>query len=145
MEKVFDIYIRTTPERLWEAITDKETRKRYTFQPPPGMEPGGFAEGGTVESDPPHRLVETMEAHWSPEVESHPETRITYEILPWGDEITGLRVTHGELEDDASEELYGGWPHILSSLKSLLETGEPLNLQVPPEAVERWRAERGAV
>jgi uncharacterized protein YndB with AHSA1/START domain len=143
MEKVFEIYIRTTAERLWEAITDEEARKRYSFQPPPGMEPGDFATGETVESDPPHRLVQTMQPRWSPEVASHPPTRITYEIRPWRDGIVGLRVTHGDLEEDASGEIYGGWPHILSSLKSLLETGEPLKLTIPPEAVEQWQASRG--
>ncbi|MGB2875184.1 MAG: SRPBCC domain-containing protein [Gaiellaceae bacterium] len=142
MEKVFEIYIRTTPERLWKAVTDRETRQQYSFQPPPGMEPGDFGSGETVEEDPPHRLVETMKAHWSPEVERHPETRITYEIIPFREGVVGLRVTHSDLEADASDELYGGWPHILSSLKSLLETGEPLDLQVPPEAVEQWQASK---
>jgi uncharacterized protein YndB with AHSA1/START domain len=144
MEKVFEIYIRTTPERIWEAIADEETRKRYTFQPPPGVELGEFASGETVESDRPRRLVETMTARWSPDVEREGETRITYEILPWGDEITGLRVTHGDLSEDANPEIYGGWPQILSSLKSLLETGEALKLEIPQEAVEEWQAARGA-
>ncbi len=141
MDKVFDIYVRTTPERVWEAITDDEIRRQYTFQPPPGLE-GNFASGETVESDPPRRLVETMKAEWSPEVARHPATTITWQIEPWREGICHVRVTHGGLEDGASEELYGGWPHILSSLKSLLETGEALDLRVPTEAVERWRAEK---
>lgn len=140
MEKVFDIYIRTTPEELWNAITDEGTRKQFTFQPPDGLEEGEFATGETVETEEPHRFVQTMDPHWSPEVESHPPTRITWEIRPWQEGAVGLRVTHGDLREDASEEIYGGWPHILSSLKSLLETGEPLDLRVPDEAVEEWRA-----
>jgi hypothetical protein len=86
--------------------------------------------------------VQTMKARWSPEVEAHPETRITWEVNPWANEIVGVRVIHGGLEDDAPGEIYGGWPHILSSLKSMLETGEPLNLRIPPEAIEEWRAAR---
>ena len=141
MEKVFEVWIRTTPERLWEAITDSEIRKQYTFNPPPEMDPDSFATGETVEEDPPRRLVQTMKALWSPEVERYPATTITYEIEPRG-EMCQLRVTHSGLTEDMSDEIWGGWPMILSSLKSLLETGESLNLQIPPEAIEQWRAMR---
>jgi uncharacterized protein YndB with AHSA1/START domain len=143
MEKVFEVWIRTTRERLWEAISDGEIRKQYTFNPPPGMDAESFATGEDVEVDPPHRLVQTMKAHWSPEVESYPATTITYEIQPRG-EICCLRVTHGGLTEDMSGEIWGGWPQILSSLKSLLETGESLHLEIPQEAVEQWQAEKGA-
>jgi DNA-binding transcriptional ArsR family regulator len=142
MEKVFEVWIRTTPERLWEAISDGEIRKQYSFNPPPELSEDEFATGETVESDPPHRLVQTMKAHWSAEVEEYPATTITYEINPRGD-MCQLRVTHSDLTEDMSDEIWGGWPMILSSLKSLLETGEPLNLEVPPEAVEQWRASKG--
>lgn len=108
------------------------------------MEPGEFASGEIVEKEEGRRLVQTMKAHWSPAVERHPEMRITQELLPWREGVVGLRVTHGDLEEDAPAELYGGWPHIISSLKSLLETGEPLDLRVPDEAVEQWRAEKEA-
>src|SRR5438445_6402669 len=67
MEKVFEVWIRTTPKRLWEAISDGEIRKQYTFNPPPGMDAESFATGEDIEVDPPHRLVQTMKAHWSPE------------------------------------------------------------------------------
>jgi DNA-binding transcriptional ArsR family regulator len=143
MEKVFEVWIRTTPERLWEAISDEEVRKQYTFNPPPGMSEEEFATGETVESDPPNRLVQTMKAHWSAEVEQYPPTTITYEINPRG-EMCQLRVTHSDLTEDMSDEIWGGWPMILSSLKSLLETGESLHLEIPREAVEEWRATKGA-
>ena len=143
MEKVFEVWIRTTPERIWEAITDNEIRKQYTFNPPPGMDPSSFATSEDVEVDPPHRLVQTMKAHWRPEIESYPATTITYEIQPRGD-ICMLRVTHGGLTDDMSAEIWGGWPQILSSLKSLLETGESLHLEIPQAAFEEWQAEREA-
>jgi DNA-binding transcriptional ArsR family regulator len=120
MEKVFEVYIKTTPERLWEAITDGETRRKYTFGAPPP------AEGSVQESDPPHRLVETMVALWSEEVKAEGRSRITWEIEPVGTSCK-LTLTHDELKEGANDELYGGWPMILSGLKTLLETGELLD------------------
>jgi uncharacterized protein YndB with AHSA1/START domain len=142
MEKVFEVWIRATPEQIWEAITDPEIRRQYTFNPPPELEPESFATGEDVEVEPPHRLVQTMKANWSPEVASYPATTITYEIQPRGD-ICQLRVTHSGLTEGMSDEIWGGWPQILSSLKSLLETGESLHLEIPAQAVEQWRAEKG--
>jgi DNA-binding transcriptional ArsR family regulator/uncharacterized protein YndB with AHSA1/START domain len=120
MEKVFEIYIKTTPERLWEAIADGETRRKYTFGAPPP------AESTVVESDPPKRRVETMVALWSDEVKAEGQSRITWEIEPVGTSCR-LTVTHDELREDANPQLYGGWPMILSGLKTLLETGELLD------------------
>jgi uncharacterized protein YndB with AHSA1/START domain/DNA-binding transcriptional ArsR family regulator len=139
MEKVFEIYIRTTPERLWEAITDREIRSRYQFGSvvasdwTPGSRvevshpgaPGLLGEGVNVEVDPPHRLVQTMVALWSDEVKGEGTTRVTWEIEPVGDSCR-LTLTHDELREGASPELYGGWPMILSGLKTWLETGERL-------------------
>lgn len=142
MEKVFEIYIRTSPEKLWEAISDPEIRRRYTFPAPEGIEPDEFASGETVEVEEGKRRVETMRALWSPEVAAHPETTITQELIPWREGVVGLRVTHGGLQEDAPAEIYGGWPHIVSSLKSLLETGEPLDLRIPDDAVAEWRGQR---
>jgi DNA-binding transcriptional ArsR family regulator len=120
MEKVFEIYIKTTPERLWEAITDPEMRRKYTFGAPPP------AESETLESDPPRRLVQTMHALWSEEVKAEGPSRITWEIEPVGTSCQ-LRVIHDELREGANPQLYGGWPMILSGLKTLLETGELLD------------------
>jgi len=138
MEKVFEIYIRTTPERLWEAITDPEIRSRYTFgarisaDVTPGSRfeqrtPTGalLGEGVNVEVDPPRRLVTTMVALWSEDVRSEGTSRITWEIEPVGDSCR-LLVTHDQLREGANEELYGGWPMILSGLKTWLETGQLL-------------------
>ena len=136
---VFEIYIKTTPERLWEAITDREMRARYSFGV--GTEsdwsegstyrssvPGviDIAEGENVEVDPPRRLVQTFNALWSDEVRSAGTSRVTWEIEPVGDDSCRLIVTHSELRKGASGEIYGGWPQILSGLKTLLETGEDL-------------------
>ena len=139
MEKVYEIYIRTTPERLWEAITDPEIRSKYHFgsQVTSDWQPGGrfemgnakhgivLGEGTNVEVDPPRRLVQTMTALWGDEVKAEGETRITWEIEPVEDSCR-LTVTHDQLREGANEQLYGGWPMILSGLKTWLETGELL-------------------
>jgi uncharacterized protein YndB with AHSA1/START domain len=146
VEKVFEVYIRTTPERLWEAITDSDTRSSYSFGFPIKSDwtPGGryemlsfdgnevWAEGENLELEPPRRLVQTLIPHWDEEVEGEPATRITWEIEPLGD-VCRLRVTH-EITETTHGEVYGGWPMILSSLKSLLETGETLPLPGPDPA-----------
>jgi uncharacterized protein YndB with AHSA1/START domain len=139
MEKVFEIYIRTTPERLWEAITDPEIRSKYNFGArvasdwTPGSRfemshagaNGLLGEGENLEVDPPRRLVQSMVALWSDEAKSEGTSRVTWEIEPIGDSCR-LTVTHDQLRDGANEELYGGWPMILSGLKTWLETGELL-------------------
>jgi uncharacterized protein YndB with AHSA1/START domain len=139
VEKVFEIYIRTTPERLWAAITDPEIRSKYQFgnrvssdftpgsrfeMSHPGA-PGLLGEGENLEVDPPRRLVQSMLALWSDEVKSEGTSRITWEIEPVGDSCR-LTVTHDELREGANDELYGGWPMILSGLKTWLETGQLL-------------------
>jgi uncharacterized protein YndB with AHSA1/START domain len=139
MEKVFEIYIKTTPERLWEAITDPEMRSKYNFgaQVNSDWTPGSrfemnhlaanvvLGEGENLEVDPPRRLVQSMVALWSDDVKNEGTSRITWEIEPVGDSCR-LTVTHDELREGANAELYGGWPMILSGLKTLLETGESL-------------------
>ena len=139
MEKVFEIYIRTTPERLWEAITDSEIRSKYSFglgissDWTPGsrfemthpVTGDAFGEGENLEIDPPRRLVQSMVALWSDEVKSEGTSRITWEIEPVGDSCR-LTVTHDQLREGANNQLYGGWPMVLSGLKTWLETGELL-------------------
>jgi uncharacterized protein YndB with AHSA1/START domain/DNA-binding transcriptional ArsR family regulator len=137
MKKIFEIYIKTTPERLWKAITDTEMRRKYTFgatvtsdwTPSSRYEGvGGGApifEGENLQIDPPRRLVQSFRALWGADVKSEGTSRVTWEIEPIGDSCL-LRVTHDELREDANSQIYGGWPMILSGLKTLLETGETL-------------------
>jgi uncharacterized protein YndB with AHSA1/START domain len=139
MEKVYEIYIKTTPERLWEAITDSEARRKYNFGVgvqsdwTPGSPytaahphgPGTLLEGENLEVEPPHRLVQSFTALWSDDVKREGASRVTWEIEPIGDSCR-LTVTHDQLREDANAEIYGGWPQILSGLKTLLETGETL-------------------
>jgi uncharacterized protein YndB with AHSA1/START domain len=137
MEKVYEIYIHTTPERLWEAITDPEIRSKYNFGAhvssdwTPGSRiemshPGGLlGEGENLEVDPPHRLVHTLVALWSDDVKREGSTRVTWQIEPIGDSCR-LTVTHDQMREGANDQIYGGWPMILSGLKTWLETGELL-------------------
>jgi uncharacterized protein YndB with AHSA1/START domain len=139
MEKVFEIYIRTTPERLWDAITDSEIRAKFQFgnrvestwapgsayqvtNPRAG---GVLIEGENVDVDPPRRLVQTARALWGEDVQREGTTRVTWEIEPVGDSCR-LTVTHDQLREDANAQLFGGWPMILSGLKTWIETGETL-------------------
>jgi uncharacterized protein YndB with AHSA1/START domain/DNA-binding transcriptional ArsR family regulator len=137
MEKVFEIYIKTTPQRLWQAITDTGMRRKYNFgavvtsdwtpgSPYQGV--GGEApifEGENLEVDPPRRLVQSFRALWGEDVKREGTSRVTWEIEPVGDSCL-LKVTHDQLHEGANNQLYGGWPMILSGIKTLLETGEIL-------------------
>jgi uncharacterized protein YndB with AHSA1/START domain len=137
MEKMFEIYIKTTPERLWQAITDPEMRRKYTFGAvvtsnwKKGSRYEGVGqgtpifEGENLEVDPPRKLVQSFRALWDEDVKREGASRVTWEIAPVGDSCR-LTVTHDQLRDGANGQLYGGWPMILSGLKTLLETGELL-------------------
>jgi uncharacterized protein YndB with AHSA1/START domain len=136
---VYEIFIKTSPERLWEAITDPAMRARYSFgvgtvsdwtegstytSSVPGVI--DIATGENLEVDPPKRLVQSFTALWSDEVKAAGASRVTWEIEPVGDDSCRLTVVHDQLPKGASAELYGGWMMILSGLKTLLETGEQL-------------------
>ena len=139
MDKVFEIYIGTTPERLWAAITDPETRTRFHFgsridsEWTPGSRyevshpkaDGALIDGENLEVDPPRRLVQTFHAHWDDSAENAGTSRVTWEIEPVGDSCR-LTVIHDELPEGVDEAIYGGWPMLLSGLKTWLETGQQL-------------------
>jgi uncharacterized protein YndB with AHSA1/START domain len=139
MEKVFEIYIKTTPEQLWEAITDSDMRRKYNFgvgvesdwtpgsayQAAHPSAHGPISAGENLEVDAPRKLVQSFRAMWSEGVESEGTSRVTWVIEQVADSCR-LTVTHDELPEHANDELYGGWPMILSGLKTLLETGESL-------------------
>lgn len=84
-----------------------------------------IAEGENLEVDPPRRLVQSFHALWGEDVKSEGTSRVTWEIEPIGDSCR-LIVTHDQLREGANNQLYGGWPMVLSGLKTLLETGESL-------------------
>jgi len=139
MEKVFEIYIKTTPQRLWEAIIDPEQRRHYNFgvgvesEWTPGSRyvaghpaaPAPIIDGENLEVDAPRRLIQSYNARWGEDVEAEGTSRVTWEIEPVGDSCR-LTVVHDQLREGANDQLYGGWPMILSGLKTWLETGEDL-------------------
>ncbi len=137
MEKVYEIFIRTTPEKLWEAITDADIREKYNFgarvtsewkvgasidmSSPTGL----LGDGEVLEIDPPRKLVHTMRALWGDDVKSEGFSRVTWEIEQVADSCR-LLLTHDQLREGANDQLYGGWPMVLSGLKTWLETGTML-------------------
>jgi len=139
MEMRYEFYIKTNADRLWHAIVDPDIRAKYNFGARIRSDwtdgasiemrtPDGAAVLGTgdvLEVDSPRRLVHTIAAHWSPEVEDEGISRVSWEIEPIGDSCR-LILTHDQLNDDANTEIYGGWPMVLSGLKTWLETGQLL-------------------
>jgi uncharacterized protein YndB with AHSA1/START domain len=139
MEKVFEIYIKTSPERLWEAITSDELRRKYSFgvgvdsdwTQGSGYEASAangsipISVGENLDVDPPRRLVQSFQALWGEEVKREGTSRVTWEIEQVQDSCR-LTVIHDQLREGANDQIYGGWPMILSGLKTLLETGETL-------------------
>ena len=134
MEKVYEIYIKATPEQLWHAITATEMRSKWNFGAVvtsdwkrgsrfEGRGGGNLIfEGEVLEINPPHRLVQSFRALWGDDVKSEGTSRITWEITQVRDSCR-LLVTHDQLREGANEQLYGGWPMALSGIKTLLETG----------------------
>lgn len=142
--QVYSVFIRATPEQVWDGITRPEFTVRYfhgsvidsTYEA--GAPYTGWSEdrsqqlvdGEVLESDPPRRLVTTWRAIWDPETAVEASSRVTWEIEPAGEHVTKLTVVHDELEaapkTAASVGGPGGWSYVLSGLKTLLETGEPL-------------------
>lgn len=139
---VYEVYIRATPERVWEAVTSGEMTKRWfhgttlTGKLVPGAsiqyvsEDGSAAvEGEVIEVAPPSRFVHSWRSNWGPEFENDRASRVTWEITPMGP-TTLLRLTHDDFDGETAtyQSVTQGWAPILNSLKSLIETGEPLVL-----------------
>jgi uncharacterized protein YndB with AHSA1/START domain len=137
---VYVTYIRTTPEKLWQALTDPEFTRRYWCETTHESEwkvgsswrimipDGRVADGGEIlEIEPLRKLVLSWRNEFKPELHTEGYSRLTYELEQQGESVK-LTVIH-ESEIPGSkliEAVSNGWPAILSSLKSLLETGESL-------------------
>jgi uncharacterized protein YndB with AHSA1/START domain/DNA-binding transcriptional ArsR family regulator len=137
---VFTTFIRSTPERIWQALTDSDFTVRYYYNSTVHSDwavgsryeyrhDGAAAiEGLVLESDPPRRLALTFKALWSDAVRADAPSRIIFEIDDAERGVSKLTVIHEDLEgrDATRDEVVGGWPLIAAGLKTLLETGEPL-------------------
>lgn len=143
MEKpvhVYTVYVRATPERVWEGVTNGELTRRYFHETTfvAELKPGAQLEyrytdgrtavtGEILEVDPPRRLSYTWRALYDPEMAREPFSRVTWELTPMG-ETTKVELRHDRFEPGSMtyESISQGWAPLLNSLKSLLETGEPL-------------------
>lgn len=153
--QVHRVYIKATPEAVWEAITSPEWTQKYAYRSRGeyDLRPGGayrahaskemramgtpdvVVDGEVIEVDPPRRLVQTWHMNFTPEMIAERPTTVTFEIEPENDGLTRLTVTHDVEDapimatlvagagDEKVNEGGGGWPWILSDLKTLLETG----------------------
>jgi uncharacterized protein YndB with AHSA1/START domain len=155
--QMYRVFIKASPEAIWEAITNPEWSVRYGYQARNEYElhPGGrylgkaspelraagmpevVVDGEVIEANPPHRLVHTWRFLWSDEVAAEGPTRVAFEIQELGNGVSSLTVTHAlENAPETAAQLAGeiegaggGWAYVLSDLKSLLETGRALEVQ----------------
>ncbi|WP_307828130.1 SRPBCC family protein [Nocardioides sp. SYSU D00038] len=138
---VFQIYVRATPEQVWEAITETSFRRQYfygstiesTFEvgsPVRSHSPEGELWGDDVvlECEPPHLLVHSWRSLWNPEAADEPPSRVTWRVEAHETGSTRLTVVHDQLEQSplTAAGVSGGWMFIISGLKTVLETGAPL-------------------
>lgn len=146
---VYSIYIAATPEKVWEALTSAEFSRQYFSGQSVEVDqriggafimrtPDGAVHisGEVIECEPPRKLTVTFNLNWPALLERLGPTLVTYEIEPAGDavKLTMLQSHDRDISDDILSGGRTGWPAILSSLKSLLETGHALTIQMaPPE------------
>jgi uncharacterized protein YndB with AHSA1/START domain len=144
---VYTIYIAATPQQVWQALTSAEFSRKYFFGNAVEVDlkiggayivraPDGalHISGEVIECDPPKKLSITFNVNWPELIEKLGPTLVTYEIEPAGDAVR-LTMTESHdrpLSDDILSGGRQGWPAILSSLKSLLETGEALVVKMQP-------------
>jgi uncharacterized protein YndB with AHSA1/START domain/DNA-binding transcriptional ArsR family regulator len=137
---VQEIYIRTTAEELWRAITDPDFTRRYwygalsrsewtvgarwTSEAEDGQV---YLEGEILEIEPPRRLAHTFHVVHDPGAAQDAPSRVTWEITPMGDSCR-LRLVHEGMGEATRAYVSGGWEYILSGLKTILETGQPLKV-----------------
>ncbi len=147
-EFVYTTYIETTAEKLWHALTDGNFTERYWFghrvtsdwkvgslyrfakQGKPSI------EGKVLESDPVRRLAYTWDPR-SDEAKRERTSRVTFDLEPRG-HVVKLTVVHDNLDEGGKtfRDISGGWPMVIASLKSMLETGRPLPVDLAPNCAE---------
>lgn len=137
--QVYQVFIRATPQQVWDAITRPEFTERYFYDThiSVGADEVSFrrstgdeviVRGSTIELDPPRRLVHTWLALYDEETAVEQPSRVSWEIEPQENGTTKLTVVHDQLEGapKTATRVAGGWSFVLSGLKTLVETGEPL-------------------
>jgi len=140
--QIYCLFIRATPEQVWDGITRPEFTAKYfygsvfdttweTSAPLAGWAADRsqqYVDGEVLQATPPWRLVTTWRALYDPETAAEPHSRVTWEIEAADDGVTKLTVVHDELDASprTAASVAGGWMYVLSGLKTLLETGEPL-------------------
>jgi uncharacterized protein YndB with AHSA1/START domain len=136
--QVYSIVIKATPEQVWDAITKPEFTQKFFYGQRVENTPDRhlwhnadgalIADSPTLEFDPPHRLVHGWSSSYDPELAAEAESRVTWEVESQDGGLTKLTVVHDQLEGapKTAESVSGGWMFVLSGLKTLLETGEPL-------------------
>jgi uncharacterized protein YndB with AHSA1/START domain len=137
--QVYSVFIKATPEQVWEAITKPEFTQKYFYGQRIAIaddrrtwhnaDGALVADGPVLEFDPPRRLVHGWQSLYDPEMAAEDESRVTWEIEPQENGVTLLTVTHDKLDGapKTAASVYGpGWMMVLSGLKTLLETGRPL-------------------
>jgi uncharacterized protein YndB with AHSA1/START domain len=138
--QVYQVFIRATPEQIWEAITKPEFTTKYFYGAHIEITPDrrrswspdrseSWGDGAVLEYDSPRRLVHEWRSLYDPELAEEEPSRVTWEIEPQEDGLSKLTVVHDQLEGapkTAASVSGAGWMMVLSGLKTLLETGEPL-------------------
>ena len=137
--QVYQVFIKATPEQIWQAIIDPEFTSKYfygsrititpelrTSTSPDGSESWG--DGPVYEWDPPRRLVHSWLSLYDPEFAGEEPSRVSWEIEPQDGGFCKLTLVHDRLEGapKTAASVSGGWMVVLSGLKTLLETGEPM-------------------
>jgi uncharacterized protein YndB with AHSA1/START domain len=135
--QVYSIFIRATPEQVWDAITKPEFTQKYFYGVSVSISADSYlaerngdamVTASVSEFEPPHRLVHTWRALYDPEAAAEDESRVTWEIEAQDGGFSKLTVVHDKLEGapKTAESVAGGWMLVLSGLKTVLETGKPL-------------------
>lgn len=162
---VYQTFVRATPEQVWQAVTDPAWLQRYFHGTAPGspyvagqpyrtLETASgdpAVEGVVEEMDPPRRFVQTWRVLYDAAMADEPPSRVTWEIDPVGEGLTRVRVVHGDLAASPLTwaHVKDGWAWVLDSLKSVLETGEPLPpvdpgaVRAVAEPVDAWHRAQG--
>ena len=136
--QVYQLFIKATPEQVWDAITRPEFTTKYVFASSVEIADGRrvaygpdgelWGDSAILEEDPPRRLVHEWQGLYDPDLAAEETSRVTWEIEPQDGGVTRLTLVHDQLEGapKTAESVAGGWMFVLSGLKTLLETGQSL-------------------